>query len=157
MSSYTRSGGMTDEEKEARMAMEQASATHARQAQAQADFNAREAAEAYQQKRDDFPWKAFEKALGSRDGDDADKFIAALVDARWTNNDDVKESTWNEVPIIKAADDAGATELAKRIRNYVGETGGRRRSRLNVKGRRTQRHRGGRKHRKLRKLTTRRR
>ncbi len=38
-----------------------------------------------------------------------------------------------------------------------GEGGRKRRSRLNVKRRRTQRNRGGRKHRKLRKLSTRRR
>ena len=45
-------------------------------------------------------------------------------------------------------------DLVVYLNGLPGPKGG---SRLNVKGRRTQRHRGGRKHRKLAKLTTRRR
>lgn len=53
--------------------------------------------------------------------------------------------------------DEMAAAVTFAIMKALGMAGGRRKSRLNVQRRRTQRHRGGRKHRKLRKLATRRR
>ena len=82
----------------------------------------------------------------------------ALQDAINKRSKDELEKARGYAATLTTGDERSA-EVVGRIMDKLGLTPkyAGRKSRLNVKRRRTQRHRGGRKHRKLRKLTTRRR
>ena len=110
-------------------------------------------------KKTTFPWRAFDRALEKdviEDGDVGTVLVWITENAPNVN----PTNAYGETP-LEIALDKGNSEVAERfvdeLKKASGSEGGRRRLGLYVKRRGTKRHGRSRKHRKLRKLTSRRR